>query len=48
MGLLLEVDEQVVIEDENENTRTFSRKDVAAVHAVDLWDDITDETITEG
>ncbi len=48
VGLLLDADEQIVIEDEEENTRTFSRKEVAAVHAVDLWDEITDETITEG
>ena len=45
VGLLLDADEQIVIEDEDENTRTFSRKEVAAVHAVDLWDD--DSTMEE-
>ena len=40
VGLLLShTDDTLVIEDENEQEWTFSRKDVAAVHAVDLWDD---------
>ena len=43
VGLLLEHGDLLVIQDEDETTRTFSRKDVAAVHAVDLWDDDTDE-----
>ena len=47
VGLLLDADEHIVIEDESENKRTFSRKDVAAVHAVDLWDDDTTESLME-
>lgn len=40
VGLLLShTDDALVIEDENEQERTFSRKEIAAVHAVDLWDD---------
>ncbi len=39
VGLLTSADEgQLVIRDEEESW-TFSRKEVAAVHAVDLWDD---------
>ena len=48
VGLLQSsTDDQLVIEDEDEQQRTFSRKDVAAVHAVDLWDDDTEDIITE-
>lgn len=48
LGLLLSsADDQLVIEDEGEQKRIFSRKDVAAVHAVDLWDEITDESTME-
>lgn len=49
VGLLISADnETLVIEDEDEQQRIFSRKDVAAVHAVDLWDDdITDQSMME-
>ncbi len=39
VGLLLGYGDELVIEDEDEVQWTFSRKDVAAVHAVDLWDE---------
>ncbi len=42
VGLLLGYQDDLVIEDEDEVQWTFSRKDVAAVHAVDLWEE--DET----
>lgn len=49
VGLLLSADQEtLVIEDEDEQQWIFSRKDVAAVHAVDLWDDdITDQSMME-
>ncbi len=49
VGLLRDIgDGELVLEDEQEQVRTFSRKEIAAVHAVDLWDDdTTDESITE-
>ena len=45
VGLLLAADDDITIEDENETRHTFPRKSVAAVNAVDLWDDdeITEE-----
>ena len=39
VGLLLAYGDEITIEDENETQWTFSRKEVAAVHAVDLWDE---------
>lgn len=39
VGLLISADDDITIEDENETRHTFPRKSVAAVNAVDLWDD---------
>lgn len=49
IGLLISAEDgEITIQDENENLCTFSRKSVAAVNAVDLWDDDTDnDNITE-
>lgn len=45
VGILLGApDGNVAIQTEDDNTRMFSRKEIAAVNAVDLWDD---ESITE-
>lgn len=47
VGILLGTpDGDVALQTEDDQTRVFSRKDIAAVHAVDLWDD-SEETITE-
>ncbi|MBR2337896.1 MAG: ribosome maturation factor RimP [Clostridia bacterium] len=47
VGILLGTpDGNVALQTEDDQTRVFSRKDIAAVHAVDLWDD-SEETITE-
>ena len=45
VGLLIRAGDELVIEDEEENKRTFSRKDIAVVRAVDLRDD--DSTMEE-
>ncbi len=50
VGLLLGTpNDGLQLQTETEELYTFSFKDIASVHAVDLWDDdeITDETITE-
>lgn len=48
VGLLLSADtESLSIEDETEQTWTFTRKEIAAVHAVDLWDDDNNGGMTE-
>ena len=47
VGILLGTpDGDVALQTEDDQTRVFSRKEIAAVHAVDLWDD-SEETITE-
>ncbi len=46
VGLLLSADDDIVIADEHETVHTFPKKSVAAVNAVDLWDD-DDDNITE-
>ena len=48
VGILLGTpDGDVALQTEDDQTRVFSRKEIAAVHAVDLWDDDSEESITE-
>ena len=48
VGILLGTpDDGIAIQTEEDETLVISRKDVAAVHAVDLWDDDIEDEITE-
>lgn len=47
-GFLLSKEEgTLTLQTDEDQTRVFSCKDIAAVHAVDAWDDNIDDSITE-
>ncbi len=48
VGVLLDTpDNSLLLQTTETETRLFSRKDIAAVHAVDMWEDDEDETMEE-